>query len=569
MRKKILLIHREPKTGKRLFDFLYQLGYQVKICKDSRFAVKLALDFEPNLIVCEFVHSAVHSQAFVKQFKDSDALSSIPFIMMIPRDDTQIQSNLQVDDVLLVPFDQTELYGLVTEWIESGRKPEPPSKTNKKKKSDFAHKDGKSSSKTIPVDCRSLAEAMWLIASKRRTGVLKVRGKKRRVNIAIKSGEIVAISSNYIHEDSFGHFLVKTDNITKKEQKVLFERAKANNLKLGEMLVKQDIFTKGEIANLLGRHKALKVLRLFTGSWDDTFFRFEVKKRVEVDSEMEPMSVVSVLKEGILNAAPGTKLIKRFLTTLDNNSIVKHARNFEHTIDFLDLDTNDLELAEQLNGISLNEVGERFSTQFNHVFRLLFLLMIFKATKIKGSKKQQESTLEIEKGKTSEGCSEQVQSKKSRMKRFSGRSPRKKSAAVKKIRSKTKDKITFNQALGLARDYIENREFAIAKKLLEKLIKIDSSSPEALALLGWVRFKVNKKTANQIEECKKMMEKALTNTETAAIGHLYLGKIYKYENNESRATKEITKAHSLDPDHPEILREIQLIDIKRRKDKSY
>lgn len=122
----------------------------------------------------------------------------------------------------------------------------------------------------------SITEIIQLIGQQLKTGVLKIRRGKDRVEIHFVDGMIVHIYSNYRgRKDLIGEILVKAERITEEQLDRVLEIQKETFKYLGEILVELQLLTKDDVLKVISTQIYETIYDLFW--WEDGYFNFDLK----------------------------------------------------------------------------------------------------------------------------------------------------------------------------------------------------------------------------------------------------------------------------------------------------
>ncbi len=80
--KKILFIEDEPTLQKAVGKFLENEGYEIKSAIDGELGVKMAKDFQPNLVLLDLILPKMNGFEVIEELKKDDATKNIPIIVL-------------------------------------------------------------------------------------------------------------------------------------------------------------------------------------------------------------------------------------------------------------------------------------------------------------------------------------------------------------------------------------------------------------------------------------------------------------------------------------------------------
>ena len=122
----------------------------------------------------------------------------------------------------------------------------------------------------------SITEIIQLIGQQLKTGVLKIRRGKNRVEIYFVDGMIVHVYSNYRgKKDLIGEILVKAQLITQEQLDRVLKIQKDTLKYLGEILVELQLLKKEDVLKVISTQIYETIYDLFW--WEDGDFNFDLK----------------------------------------------------------------------------------------------------------------------------------------------------------------------------------------------------------------------------------------------------------------------------------------------------
>lgn len=122
----------------------------------------------------------------------------------------------------------------------------------------------------------SITEIIQLIGQQLKTGVLRIRRRKKSVEIYFVDGMIVHVFSNYRgKKDLIGEILVKAKLITEDQLERVLRIQRGTNKYLGEILVELQLLTKDDVLKVISTQIYETIYDLFW--WEDGTFNFDLK----------------------------------------------------------------------------------------------------------------------------------------------------------------------------------------------------------------------------------------------------------------------------------------------------
>ncbi|HHB78593.1 MAG TPA: response regulator [Saprospiraceae bacterium] len=111
-KKKILVIEDNEDVRDNIRELLELSGYEVEIAVDGKQGVIRALQFMPDLILCDVMMPELDGFGVLRIMSNKPELMRIPFIFLTAktdREDVRKGMNLGADDYIVKPFDDVEL----------------------------------------------------------------------------------------------------------------------------------------------------------------------------------------------------------------------------------------------------------------------------------------------------------------------------------------------------------------------------------------------------------------------------------------------------------------------------
>jgi len=119
--KKILLIEDNADIRSNTAEILELSNYKVVVAENGKAGVKLALQFEPDLIICDIMMPVLDGYGVLHAVHKNEMLSNIPFIFLTAkteRNDFRKGMEMGADDYITKPFTASELLNAVDSRIK-------------------------------------------------------------------------------------------------------------------------------------------------------------------------------------------------------------------------------------------------------------------------------------------------------------------------------------------------------------------------------------------------------------------------------------------------------------------
>jgi DNA-binding response OmpR family regulator len=119
----ILLIEDNNEILENLTEYLEIEGYKILAASDGKSGVQLAIEFIPDLIICDVLMPEMDGHEVLHLLLETSATYQIPFIFstsMSEQVDRKEALSLGADDYIIKPFDVEALLKMIKIWIKSG-----------------------------------------------------------------------------------------------------------------------------------------------------------------------------------------------------------------------------------------------------------------------------------------------------------------------------------------------------------------------------------------------------------------------------------------------------------------
>jgi len=113
---------------------------------------------------------------------------------------------------------------------------------------------------------------------------------------------------------------------------------------------------------------------------------------------------------------------------------------------------------------------------------------------------------------------------------------------------------------------LSKKNYNAAKEAFEWAIKLNPDEGEYKAYLGWSIFNISPKDTAEVEKAKGIIEEAVSSNPNQDRAYYFLGVIYKMEGRIRDAETAFRKAVQKNPNIPEALSELRLIQMRKQKD---
>jgi tetratricopeptide (TPR) repeat protein len=111
---------------------------------------------------------------------------------------------------------------------------------------------------------------------------------------------------------------------------------------------------------------------------------------------------------------------------------------------------------------------------------------------------------------------------------------------------------------------LRKREYDRACEFFREATQLCPEEGEFHAYLGWAMFQSNPKDESSVQAARDELNQAISLNPKVDKAYLFLGYIYKAMNYKEMAEHEFEKAIQCNPDCTEALRELRLINMRRK-----
>ncbi len=123
--KKILVIEDTYEVRDNLEEILELAGYEVHAAENGKAGVRLAMEVEPDLILCDVMMPELDGFGVVRILSSKPETAGIPFIFLTAKSEKQDfrkGMNLGADDYITKPFDDVELLDAIAMRLKKNEK---------------------------------------------------------------------------------------------------------------------------------------------------------------------------------------------------------------------------------------------------------------------------------------------------------------------------------------------------------------------------------------------------------------------------------------------------------------
>ncbi|OGP07588.1 MAG: hypothetical protein A3G39_01205 [Deltaproteobacteria bacterium RIFCSPLOWO2_12_FULL_43_16] len=113
---------------------------------------------------------------------------------------------------------------------------------------------------------------------------------------------------------------------------------------------------------------------------------------------------------------------------------------------------------------------------------------------------------------------------------------------------------------------LSRKDYKSAKESFEWAIKLNSGEEEYKSYLGWTIFNISPKDAAEVSKAKEMIQDAISSNPKQDKAYYFLGVIYRVEGKLNEAEASFNKAIQKNPNIPEAVSELRLIQMRKEKE---
>ena len=123
--KSILLIENNNDILENLIEYLKMEGYKILIARNGIKGLELAMEFIPDLIICDVLMPEMDGREVLRLLLETDKTSQIAFIFstcMSEKIDKAEALSHGADDYIIKPYELENIAKMANKWINSGSK---------------------------------------------------------------------------------------------------------------------------------------------------------------------------------------------------------------------------------------------------------------------------------------------------------------------------------------------------------------------------------------------------------------------------------------------------------------
>src|SRR3972149_4551141 len=116
---------------------------------------------------------------------------------------------------------------------------------------------------------------------------------------------------------------------------------------------------------------------------------------------------------------------------------------------------------------------------------------------------------------------------------------------------------------------LTRKDYKGAKDAFEWALKLNPDEGEYKAYLGWTLFNLSPKDRDEMRRAKEIIQEALSSNPNQDRAYYFLGVIYRVEGKLDDAENSFKKAIKRNPNIPEAMSELRLIQMRKKEDKGF
>lgn len=278
-KKKILIVDEDSNYISGLRKGLNQAGHEVLYWDDSKKALELTKNLQPDLIIAEVSLPQINGHEFFKEVKAMPEIKDIPFVFLSSQkrvDDRIISMEIGVDDFIIKPFYVDEVIARIENLLDEVAGLEESKYNNEKGFSG-------------DISEMNLIDLIQTLELGKKSGIIKLRYNNYQGNVYIKNGEIVdATLEDYPPTEALLKISVWTE---------------------GNFFVEMADFNRNKTFNKENKELISEIVKQIN--------RWEQRKK-----NLPPLNTIFTINEGSLGNNSLSEEEKTLLSSLNGNSMI-------------------------------------------------------------------------------------------------------------------------------------------------------------------------------------------------------------------------------------------------------
>jgi DNA-binding response OmpR family regulator/tetratricopeptide (TPR) repeat protein len=539
MEKRVLLLTPRTGLGEKLRLMLGEQGLLVQPCHEARHAVEETLHFQPDLIVCDDDLPVLSGRELARLFKAHERLAGIPFVLLSSRLPPLAEMErggyrISADDLIQLPIEKEDLAAQIGAWLRGERRLRPPVDLTDAPLAPYEPAGAGQPWRQGKLSPVSLTRLLLHLARNRETGVLRLKGQRRKLKALVQSGSVVEVETNYLRDDSFGRFLQQIGRVTERQSDDSFALATQKRITQAQALADMGVLPPHEVDRCLAEQKIHQLTQAFSPAWRGAAFHFASQGLESRSFALDPTPLVEILKRGVFGAADALDLRQTLLRAKGAGQPARLAESFSQVAQELRLDADLYELARTLEGAAVDQLDSAEAPAGDRPLRLAFLLaacggLQFAETAAPPESRQAEAAPE---GAAPAGW----------------------------------DADAYRSGVASARTLFNREDFRGAQIFLDRALAANPESSECLAMKAWCMYELSGKQDIAVAyEAKELLKRAITLDDNNDEAFVLLGRIFKAEGKDSLAGVHFRRASEINPANEAARREVKLLQVKRRR----
>lgn len=614
--EKILIVDDDPFIQSGLVEKFKDAGFEVMTAKDGESGIT-CLDSSPDIIITELILPKISGLELIRRARSKSADTPLIVFSTVYRDDSffeDLKNRYGISGYFVKPVQFEKVYSLIKELRKE------PTKEIRGKES-FGIK--KTSGEIVPFLFPILLHKLYMSKA---TGRLRLQSGNVIKEFLFKNGSPVFARSNLIHE-TLGRVLLDTGLISKIDYEISIRQMLKEKKRHGEVLLEMGILPIN-LKEALRIQLKQKLLNTFSWTSGTYYFTPEKEIKIDIESEITPAEILlegiktkiedemcdrylseylnsyvlegkpnyslkelnlskeeekfflridgkKTLKELIDSSSMDKEFTKKLLITLLILGLVeikneqKKDMKTKHPEDKLLKSEEDIKLHNDLNTY-LNDLKTK------NYFEVLGLQEQTTDEKVKEAYflmvKEYHPDRYYNKDKSIRDVVEEIftiittayntlMTEDLRKKYLESLKEKGQGKKLEDAQSLVNAEIQFQKGMV----YYKSHDFVNAEECFKWAVKLNPNEAEYNGWLGWVLYKKQPGDSNIRKRAESAINHAIEMNPKWDQGYLFLAYLARVEKNEEKAEKYFHKALECNPNNQEAIREVRLINIRKKK----
>ena len=380
MPRDILFLAEYSHRALQFKNLLTEMGYDNRLFSDPFEAISFGEKEEPACVICEARLGSRNCVQVAHLVKTHPTLGHLPVILLAVNEveASRFEDSDLIDDKISFPLNRIALLHTIRRWqemhIPSDHLRLPVNSiTNPKMLAAFRNgiRQGR-------VKLHNFCRFIYKLSEGKRSGILTLQDNGTHIVLAIRKGQIVNVLSDYLEDNTLGHFLAKNDLLPRDQIGTIYKEAKNRKVLLGEFLIRANLFEDTEMQRLINLHKLQKCSNILS-DWYGAYYCFWPWEIGDECCEISPYSLRNFVKDIVFKDAPPDLLLKLFTRNGKIEEPIRIKPSFLDIIQDFELSEKELAYAQWIENRSISELKTGDSEFLAPSLRLAYFLILVKA----------------------------------------------------------------------------------------------------------------------------------------------------------------------------------------------